>query len=370
VDCAPRNPRVALVHDYLNQRGGAERVFAQMAAAYPFAPVYTALYDRRATGDLIAPGRVRASLLDRLPGSGAYFRALAPLYPLVFERMDLRAYDVVVSSTSAWAKGVHVRPDALHVCYIHTVSRFLFAYEQYVGGFGLGTLAKPLVERLCAWDLRAAARPTAYIANSRNVAARVQRYYGRDAYVLPGPVELDRLRVGTERDRYMIVVSRLLPYKRVDLAIDACAKAGVPLLVVGTGPAERALRQRAAGTTTTLLGFLPDDEVNALVGRARALIFPGEEDYGLVPIEAAAAGTPTIAYAAGGALETVIAGTTGAFFDVQDASALAGTIAAFDPAAYDRAALRAHAQTYAPERFRERLREIVSAVAARPRAAI
>ena len=139
MDCAPRNPRVALVHDYLNQRGGAERVFAQMAAAYPFAPVYTALYDRRATGDLIAPGRVRASLLDRLPGSGAYFRALAPLYPLVFERMDLRAYDVVVSSTSAWAKGVHVRPDAVHVCYIHTVSRFLFAYEQYVGGFGLGT---------------------------------------------------------------------------------------------------------------------------------------------------------------------------------------------------------------------------------------
>jgi glycosyltransferase involved in cell wall biosynthesis len=308
-------------------------------------------------------------VLQRLPFHGRYFRALAPFYPRVFESFDLQAYDLVVSSTSSWAKGVRVRPDAIHVCYIHTVSRFLFAYEQYVEGIagrdGLAKAVRPLAERLAAWDRAAARRPTAYVANSRNVADRVRRYYEREAEVLPGPVELERWPQGAGTGEYFIVVSRLLPYKRVDIAIDACAQAGAPLLIVGSGPAEAALRERARGTPATLLGFLPDGDVSRLVGEARALLFPGEEDYGLVPLEAAAAGTPTIAYGAGGALETVIDGETGTFFFEPNAASLAAILRTFDRSRFSPARLRAHAAQYAPERFREGLRTFVDGIVAR-----
>jgi len=359
--------RVALVHDYLNQRGGAERVFARIADAFPTAPIYTSLYDARALGDLIDPARVHTTFLQRFPFHNRYFRALAPLYPRAFEALDLSAYDLVVSSTTAWAKGVITRPDAVHVCYINTVSRFVFDYERYVGGFGLATFARPLVSRLVAWDKLAAQRPTHYIANSRNVAARVAQYYGRDASVLACPVEVDRYTVGAGRGDYFVVVSRLLPYKRVDRAILACAQAGVPLHVIGTGPAEAALRELAVGTDTTFHGYIDDARVNELVGNARAAILPAEEDFGLVPLEAAAAGRPTIAYAAGGALETIVDGVTGTLFDEPTVESLAHAIVEFDPARFDARTLRAHAQTFAPPRFIARLRQIVEEVVERGR---
>ncbi len=194
-------------------------MFRHVADLYPDAPVYTSLFDARATGDIVAAERVRTSALQRLPGATRYFRYLAPLYPAAFERFDLSSYDVVVSTTTAWAKGVRFRPDAVHACYIHTVSRFAFAYDAYVGGFGIGTLARPIVRRLVAWDREAAKRPTAFIANSRNVAERVRRYYGRDAFVAHCPVDLERFAVGSGDGAYALVVSRLLPYKRVELAI-------------------------------------------------------------------------------------------------------------------------------------------------------
>ncbi|HTV73471.1 MAG TPA: glycosyltransferase [Candidatus Acidoferrales bacterium] len=354
--------RVALVHDYLNQRGGAERVFAHIANAYPEAPVYTSLFDPRTTGDLIAPERVRTSWLQQIPLGRRYFRFLAPLYPAVFESFDLSAYDVVVSSTTAWAKGVHVRPDAVHVCYIHTVSRFVFDYDRYVGGFGAGGFARRVVRGLTNWDLRAAARPTAYIANSHNVAARVRRYYGREAEVLPCPVDVDRFRVGSGSGDYAVVASRLLPYKRIDLAIDACRLAGIPLKIIGSGPAEGELRRRAAGSTTEFLGWLDDARVAQMIGEARVVILPGEEDFGLVPLEAAASGTPTIAYAAGGALETLVAGETGAFFAEPTPESLAMALSVFRRADFDPHRLRAHAQCFRPERFIERLRVLVEKI--------
>jgi len=227
---APAAPRVALVHDYLNQRGGAERVFAHIARAYPDAPVYTALFDAKATGDLVDASRVRTSALQRVPFARRGFRLLAPFYPAAFEHFDLSSYDLIVSSTTAWAKGVRFRPDAVHVCYINTVSRFAFAYDDYVGGFGAARFARPLVARLTEWDRRAAQRPTAYIANSQNVADRVRRYYGRGARVLHCPVDVDRFSVGGGLGGYFLVVSRLLPYKRVEIAVDVA-----PLLVEG-GP--------------------------------------------------------------------------------------------------------------------------------------
>jgi len=327
--------------------------------AWPDAPVYTALYDERSVGDLVPASRVRTSFVQRLPLRSALFRAYAPLYPRAFEAFDFSAYDVIVSSTTAWAKGVIARAGAVHVCYINTVSRFVFDAQRYVGGFGAAALARPVLRSLRDWDLRAARRPTRFVANSRNVAERVRRWYGRDADVLPCPVDVDRFTPGSGDGGYFVVVSRLLPYKRVDLAIAACALAGVPLHVVGEGPDERRLKDLALGTATTFHGAVDDPARNALVGAARAAILPGEEDFGLVPLEAAAAGRPTIAYAGGGALETIVEGRTGAFFRSADAYALADAIRAFDAARYPPDELRAHAEAFAPERFVARLRAIV-----------
>jgi glycosyltransferase involved in cell wall biosynthesis len=354
--------RVALVHDYLNQRGGAERVFAHVARAYPEAPIYTALFDAEQTGDLLAAARVRTSFLQRVPFANRHFRYLAPCYPAAFESFDLRSYDLIVSTTTSWAKGVRVRPDAVHVCYIHTVSRFVFDYERYVGGFGIGTIARPMIEHLAHWDKRAAQRPTAFIANSRNVAQRVKQYYDRDAAVLPCPVDVDRFSVGAGNGAYAVVVSRLLPYKRIDLAIDACRLAGVALKVIGSGPAEGELRRRVRGSVVAFLGHVDDETVNRIVGNARVVLVPGEEDFGLVPLEAAAAGTPTIAYGKGGALETVVEGKTGAFFSELRAESLADVLVSFDRSAFDPQCLRAHAEAFAPARFIERLRKIVATI--------
>ncbi|HET7814443.1 MAG TPA: glycosyltransferase [Candidatus Baltobacteraceae bacterium] len=353
--------RVALVHDYLNQRGGAERVFAHFAAAYPDAPVYTALYDRRKTGDFVAPERVRTSFLARIPGANTYFRYLAPLYPRAFESFDLSGYDLILSSTTAWAKGVIAPPDAVHICYINTVSRFAFAYDEYVRT----ALLRPIVAPLIAWDRRAAMRPTLFVANSRNVANRVKHYYGRDAEVLHCPVDVGRFPVGRGSGEYFFIASRLLPYKRIDLAIRAAQLAGVPLLIAGTGPQEEELRRLAHGTTSTLLGYVDDARLAALMGDARAVILPGEEDFGLVPLEAAACGRPTIAYGSGGALETVIAGVTGEFFAAPAPEALADVLRGFDASRYDAARLRAHAETFAPDRFIARLQTIIAAALAR-----
>jgi len=348
----------------LNQRGGAERVFAHIARAWPDAPVYTALYDERAVGDLIPRERVRASMLAHIPGANRNFRYLAPLYPRAFEAFDLRGYDLVVSSTSAWAKGVRTRADAVHVCFIHTVSRFLFDYKRYLGGFGLATLARPMVDALVRWDLEAAKRPTRFVANSATVQARVRKYYARDADVLHSPADIDRFTVGTGTGDYFFIASRLLPYKRIDLAIDAAQRAGVKLLVAGDGPAMAQLRERARASTTTLLGFVDDAAISQLMGNAIAAIVPGEEDLGLVPIEAAAAGRPTIAYRGGGARETVIEGETGTFFDRPDAESLAALLRTFDPRPYDPQRMRAHAEAFSPARFIDRLRAIVAATRA------
>jgi glycosyltransferase involved in cell wall biosynthesis len=350
----------------LNQRGGAERVFAHIARAWPDAPIFTALYDERAVGDLVPRERVRLSFLSRIPGANRNFRYLAPLYPRAFETFDLRDYDLVLSSTSAWAKGVRPRPDAVHVCFIHTVSRFLFDYQRYLGALRQAQgdkipnwLVRRVTDGLVRWDMEAAKRPTRYVANSRTVQTRVREYYNRDADVVHSPADIDRFTVGTGSGDYFFIASRLLPYKRVDLAIEAADLARVKLLVAGDGPAMAQLRERARSSTTTLLGFVDDATVNQLMGNAIAAIVPGEEDLGLVPIEAAAAGRPTVAYRSGGACETVIEGETGTFFDEPHAASLAEILRSFDSRGYDARRLRAHAEAFSPARFIERFRTIV-----------
>jgi glycosyltransferase involved in cell wall biosynthesis len=303
--------------------------------------------------------RVRTSALARIPGSNALFRYLAPFYPRAFESFDFSGYDAIVSSTTSWAKGIIVPAGAIHLCYVNTVSRFVFDYDRYVGGFGVRSLARPLLRRLIEWDRRASQRPTVLVANSRNVASRIRAYYDREAEVLHCPVDVRRFTAGSAGGAYFIVVSRLLAYKRIDVAIRAAHLAGVPLLVVGTGPAERALRRTARGTTTTMLGYVDDRSLNELLGGARAAIVPGEEDFGLVPLEAAATGRPTIALRAGGALETVVEGETGLFFDEATPEALATVLRSFDQSRFDALRLRAHAERFAPEGFVARLREIL-----------
>ena len=340
-------------------------MFAHFLEAYPDAPVYTSMYSD-ALADLVPRARVHTTFLQRFPLRDRLFRAFAPLYPRAFESLDLRGFDTIVSSTTAWAKGVIVPPGAVHVCYINTVSRFVFDADRYVGGFGATSLARPLLRSLAAWDRKAALRPTRFVANSANVAARVLRYYGREADVLPCPVDVDRFTLGSGRGAYALVVSRLHGYKRIDVAIRGCARAGVPLHIVGTGPADGELRALAAGTQTTFHGYVDDASVDALIGDARAVILPGEEDFGLVPLEAAAAGTPTIALRAGGALETIVEGKTGAFFDAPDEVSLATALRTFDRSRFVPSRLRAHAQTFAPAQFVTRLRAIVERVRATP----
>ncbi|HEY1868029.1 MAG TPA: glycosyltransferase [Candidatus Cybelea sp.] len=341
----------------MNQRGGAERVFAHIALAWPQAPIYTALYDERIVGDLFARDRIRCSYLDNVPFAGHYFRALAPLYPRAFESFDLRGFDTIISSTTSWAKGLRLPPGAVHVCYINTVSRFAFAPDEYVPSY-----ARPFVTGLIAWDHRAAQRPTRFVANSRNVAERIKKFYGRDSDVLHCPVDLDRFTIGPGRGDYFIAASRLLPYKRIELAIRAAAIANVQLLVAGSGPAESSLRKIARGTTTTMLGFVSDARLNELVGNARAAIVPGEEDFGLVPLEAAAAGRPTIAYRRGGALETIVEGETGAFFDDSTPESLAAVLHDFDASQFESQRLRSHAEQFSPAQFTDKLRAIVERV--------
>jgi glycosyltransferase involved in cell wall biosynthesis len=361
--------RVALIHDYLNQRGGAERVFAHIARTYPDAPIYTALYDERINGTDFPARRVVRSYLARIPYANRFFRALAPLYPRAFESFDLSGYDAIVSSTTAWAKGVLVPKDAVHVCYVNTVSRFAFAYDEYVGKMAPLRAARPLIDRLITWDRLAAMRPTLLVANSQNVAERIRRYYGRGSEVLHCPVDVGRFTIGAGEGDYFLLASRLLPYKRVDLAIRAASQANVRLLVAGTGPAEASLRKLAHGTTTTMLGYVTDERLNELLGNARAAVLPGEEDFGLVPLEAAAAGRPTIAYRGGGALETIVEGKTGIFFDEPNAESLAAALRAFDASRFDAHPLRAHAEQFAPPQFIERLRVIVERVYRENRAA-
>lgn len=300
--------------------------------------------------------------MARIPLANRYFRALAPFYPRAFESFDLRPFDAIVSSTTAWAKGVRFARTAVHVCYINTVSRFAFAYDEYVGRMMPAAMARPVVDRLAAWDRAAAARPTHFVANSRNVAERIRKYYGRDADVLHCPVDVDRFSVGAGAGDYYIVASRLLPYKRIDLAIEAAALANVPLLVAGTGPAERSLREIARGTTTQMLGYVSDAQLNALIGNARAAVLPGEEDFGLVPLEAAAAGRPAIAYRGGGALETIVEDETGSFFDEPAPESLAAVLRTFDASRFSPQRLRNHARAFAPAQFIERLHAIVDRV--------
>ena len=358
--------RVALVHDWMVSRRGGERVLWAMHLAFPEAPIYTSVYRPDVLPEFAACD-VRTSFLQRRPFSLIGHRFVPALRTLAFEGLDLSEFDVVISSSTAEAKGVITGPETLHVAYVHTPTRYYWSdYHGYLAQPGFGRL-DPVVRRLMPalvsrrriWDLAAAQRPDVMVANSQNVAARVRKYYGREtAAVIPPPVAVERFRPSTDHGNGLVVVGHLVPYKRVDLAVEACRRLGRPLTVVGVGPDLRRL-QRLAGPETRFAGMLSDEDVAAAIEAAAALLFPGEEDFGIVPLEAMAAGRPVIAFGRGGALETVVDGKTGVLFHRQDVDSLVDAIGRFDAQQFDPDELHAHAESFSTEIFVTRLRNFV-----------
>ena len=349
-----RFARPAIVHEWLTVPGGSEKVVLALLNLVPDAELFTSVYDPEPWPATLRARPVHASFLDRLPGARRNYPKLLPLMNAAFESFDLSPFDLVLSSSHSCAKNVVTGPHTLHVCYCHTPMRHAwdaaFLEREGLGRIG-GTVARALLPRLRRDDYVGAARPDVYLANSRHVAARIAKWYRREAIVVHPPVDVERHLARSRRDEgYYLVLGRVVPYKRVDLAVAACAQLGRPVKVVGEGRGMAAARA-AAGPGAEFLGRLPDAEVDALLSGARALLFPGEEDFGIVPVEAQAAGVPVIAYGVGGARDSVLEGVTGVFHAEQTPESLAAAILDFEQASFDEDTIRRHARGFSPERF-------------------
>lgn len=357
--------RVALAHDWLNQRGGAENVLEVLVEMFPEAPIYTSMYWPQAMPPFYQEWNIRTSWLDRLPFIKAHHQPFLPFYPLAFQGFDLSDYDLVLSNKSGFCHGVRTASTAVHICYCLTPTRYLWDFEGYIAQEGLGPLARllvpPLLKPLRRWDLAAAQRVTVFVAISREVQARIASFYHRDSAIIYPPVDTSRFHPLGEYDDYFLVVSRLVPYKRIDLAVEACTRLRLPLLVIGEGR-DRPRLEGLAGPTVHFLGWVSDVELSRYMARCRAFIFPGQEDFGIASVEAQAAGRPVIAYAAGGALDTVIEGQTGTFFHEPSAGALIDVLLHFDERAYDPAAIRRNAERFDTAVFKHRLRKFIHQV--------
>jgi glycosyltransferase involved in cell wall biosynthesis len=357
----PAGGRVALVHDFLVDVRGAERVFLALCDLYPDADLFTAVYDERGTEGRFAHRTVHTSFLQSLRPNSRTFRTLLPLYPSAMESLDLRGYDLVLSSSSAWAHGVLPAERAVHVCYCHNPFRYAWnAREETLAGRGpLGRAALGVIfQRWRAWDWIAAQRVDAYVANSETTRLRVARYFGREATVLHPAVETGRFAPGPVGDAY-VVLSELMPHKRIDVAIRAFNALRRPLVVVGNGPDYRRLR-RLAGPTVRFTGRVGDPEAAALLSAARALVVTATEEFGIAAVEAQAAGRPVIALADGGVRETVLEGLTGTFYARPDPGLLAETVRRFDALAVDPDACVANAARFDVGHFRHGIRAVVA----------
>ena len=351
--------KVAIVHDWLNQFGGAEQVLEVLKELFPDAPIYTSIYDAKRMPAAYRSWDIRTSFMQRLPGVLRHHQWYLMFYPFAFEAFDFAGYDLVISNKSAFCHGIITAPETLHLCYCLTPTRFIWMYPTYRQREGFGglsdTLLRVLIPWLRLWDHAAASRVDQFIAISRIVRQRIQKFYRRDSEIIYPPVDVDRFRPsGDPPGDYFLIVSRLIPYKRIDLAVEAFTQLGLPLWIAGEGRDRPALERRA-GPNVRFLGWVDQDDLVPLFQGCRAFVFPGLEDFGIAPLEAMACGRPVIAYAGGGALDTVIEGKTGLFFREQTAEALAQVVARFDPAAFDPADCRAHAERFSRPVFRERM---------------
>lgn len=347
---------IALVHDWCTGMRGGEKCLEVLCEMFPDAPIYTLLHNEGTMSPVIERHRFVTSFIDRLPAKRTQYRRYLPLFPLAISRFDLSAYDLVVSTSHAVAKGVRVRPDALHICYCHTPMRYVWEmYDEYFGKgkAGLATrmamrIIRPFLQR---WDVATADRVHYYIANSENVRQRIRRYYKRESEVIFPPVNIDRFQCSAVDYDFYLMVSALVPYKRVDLAVEAFTASGKRLVIAGTGPESDKLRA-AAGPNIEFLGWQSDDQLAQLYARCSALIFPGVEDFGIVPLEAQASGKPVIAFGRGGALETVVDGVTGLFFDRQTVDSLQSAVDKHAATRFDPAVIRAHAERFSRANYR------------------
>lgn len=354
--------RVALVHDWLLTMGGAERVLEAVASLYPDAPIYSLIADPAALSAPLAQRTHHQSMIARLPMARRWYNRYLPLMPWAVEHLDLRAYDLVLSDCSAVAKGVRVAPGAVHVSYIHSPMRYLWdLYPEYRRQAGPATrlVMAATFPRLRRWDRAAAQRPTVLLANSHAVQARIHAHYGRKSRVLFPPVAVERFNPHRPRGNYFLVLSRLVAYKRFDLAVAAANQLQVPLVVAGDGP-ERPRLERLAGPTVTFVGRPSDQAAARLLEEARALVLPGEEDFGIVMAEALAAGTPVVAYGAGGALDIVTPEETGWLFYEQTPEALTEAMARVSQQVFAPDRLRRQAERFAPRRFLDQYQDVVA----------
>jgi glycosyltransferase involved in cell wall biosynthesis len=363
-----RFPRLAVVHDWLTVPGGSEQVVLELLELFPQAELFTSIYDPTRWPPAITSRPVHASFLNRVPGARERYPKLLPLMNRAFRSFDLSRFDLVLSSSHACAKNVRTPAHVLHVCYCHTPMRYAWE-EGFLEGEDVGRLTRallpPLLAHLRRQDRAGAAGPDVFIANSMHVAQRIERYYGRTSVVVHPPVDVEHyLALERAPGDYYLAFGRVVPYKRVDLAVAACTRLGRPLRVAGDGRALAAVREHA-GPHTEFLGKVSDAERDRLFAGARALLFPGEEDFGIVPVEAQAAGVPVIAYGIGGASETVLDARTGVLFAEQRADALAAAIERFEGLQLRTEDARESAARFGRERFRLEIARVLEQAARR-----
>jgi len=361
--------RVALVHDYLVQDGGAERVLGVLQEMYPEAPTYVLIYDPDKSHAQFRDRTIRTSFLDHWPFAKRAYQWYLPLMPIAIEHLDLSCFDLVISSSSSFAKGVIAAPESLHVCYCHTPTRFL--WQERIGYLNdlpqpqlMRAILPPLLHNLRQWDRLAAERPDVMLTNSETSRARIKRYYGRDSHVIHPPVDISAIPVAEGPGRYWLAGGRLVGYKRFDLVVKAFAKMNLPLKVFGIGPELKKLRA-IAGPKTDFLGHVSDMKKAELYRDAIGFVSPQIEDFGITVIEAMAAGRPVITFGQGGAKETVIPGVTGIHLETQAWEDIGDAVIRFDASRYDPKAIRAHAETFSTERFKTKMRDFIDHAVAR-----
>ena len=347
--------KIAIVHDYLNQRGGAEKVVEALHEAFPEAPIYTSFYIPENTYDSFRTMDIRTSFMQKLPGIRQLYRIYFYFYPLAFYSFNFTGYDVIISSSSAFAKGINKR-GAYHICYCHSPMRAAWNYADYMGKGLWPSLLKlvlyPWIVWARSWDIKTAKNVDHFIANSENIAAKISRLYGCSPAVINPPIDTSTYFVSDEIGDYFLAVSRPQPYKRIDLAIEAMKRLKYPLKVIGT-------KNKSQQGNIEFLGVVDNKTLAQYYSHCRALIFPGEEDFGMVPLEAMAAGRPVIAYGKGGALETVVDGQTGILFYEQTVDALIEAIRKYERSKFNNRAIRQHAQSFDKNKFKEKITEFV-----------
>lgn len=357
------NLKVAIVFEELTQLGGAERLLDIWLEIFPDAPVFTLVWDREKTKHKYDKFDIKTSFIQKLPLGSKKYKWYLPFMPKAVESFDLEDYDIILSMTSALVKGVKTHPGQIHICYCNTPTRYLWIDERdYIKNAPIPFFIRPLMpivlKYLKKWDLKASKRPDYIISNSKNVQKRVKKYYKRDSDIIYPMIDTKKYHISAKVGDYYLLVSRIEPYKKVDLVIDAFKSSDEKLKIIGSGTKKEKL-QKLAGKNIEFLGRVSDEKLAEYYAKAKAVIFPQDEDFGLIPIEAAASGRPTIAYKAGGALETIIAGKTGEFFYPQNAESLRKVIKKFNWKKYHPPFLQNHAKKFDQELFKREILEYI-----------